>query len=148
MPRLIGPLQGQGAIVDLLVGLGLADARQLRNALRPIPQARQLLALVDTGADATCLDPVVINQLALPMAHLSLVNVPAIMGLGLATQHRAGVTILHPSGNPADHFVVAEILVCELPLQSLGLDAVVGRDLLDRLRFTYDGPGRTFTLDY
>src|SRR5437773_1853691 len=105
--------------MDLLVGLGRTDVVQLRKALRPIPQPVQLRALVDSGADATCLDPAIINQLALPLAHLTLVNVPAVMGLGAATQHRAGITILHPSGNPADYFPVAEILVCELSLHFL-----------------------------
>lgn len=148
MPQLIGPLHGQGALVDLLVGLGRSDLQQYRKALRPIPQPLQLRALIDSGADATCLDPVVINQLALPWVHLTFANMPAVMGLGIATQHRAGVTLLHPSGNPADHLVFAEMLVCELPLRSLGFDAILGRDILDTLRFLYDGPGRTFTLDY
>jgi hypothetical protein len=146
--QLIGSLHGQGARVDLLVGLGRSDVAQLRSSFRPIPQPLQLQALVDTGADVTCLDPAIIRQLALPWVNITYANMPATVGLGLTTQHRAGITILHPSGNRRDHLVVAEILVCELPLSALGLDAVVGRDILDTIRFAYDGPGRAFTLDY
>ena len=40
------------------------------------------------------------------------------------------------------------MLVFELPLQVIGFDAVVGRDILDQLRFTYDGPVRTFMLEW
>jgi hypothetical protein len=148
MPQLTGVLHGQGALVDLVVGLGRQDVQKLRTALRPIPQPLKLSALIDTGADATCLDPAIINALNLPWLHLAYANMPAGSGLGLTAQHRAGVTILHPSGNRRDHLIIADLVVCELPLRSLGLDAVIGRDILDGLRFIYDGRGGAFSLDY
>jgi hypothetical protein len=33
-----------------------------------------------------------------------------------------------------------DLAVCQLPLGWLGYDAVIGRDLLDQLRFPYDRP--------
>ncbi len=44
-------------------------------------------------------------------------------------------------------FGSANLAVCELALGLLDNHAVIGRDILDRLRFTYDGLGRTCTLE-
>jgi len=39
-----------------------------------------------------------------------------------------------------------DVLVCDLPLVDFGVEALIGRDILDPMHFTYDGPARTFTL--
>jgi hypothetical protein len=134
--------------VDILVGLSRPEVQALRAALRPIPQPVQLRALIDTGAEATCLDRAIITRAALPWLSPTQANMPGGPGLLWSSIYRAGVTILHPSGRPRQHHVTPYVLVCELPLGLLGYDAVIGRDILATLRFTYDGPAGTFTLDY
>jgi hypothetical protein len=64
MPQLTGTLLPEGAIVDVLVGLARADIQTLRQSLRPIPQPMPLRALIDSGAQVTCLDPSIIRGLA------------------------------------------------------------------------------------
>jgi hypothetical protein len=148
MPQIAGPLVPEGAIIGILVGLSRSDVLNLRLALGPVPQPMQLRALVDSGADVTCLDPSVIQALALPWDRPALANMPATVGLMPSSLYRAGVNLVHSSGNTKLDFVAADLLICELPLGLLGYDAVIGRDILDRLRFLYDGPGRSFSLDY
>lgn len=148
MPQLTGPLLADGALVTILIGLDRAAVQQLRLALQPIPQPKQLRALVDSGAEVTCLDSQVIRSLGLAWSGPTPVNVPAISGLMIASLYRAGVTILHATGQPALSFVVADLAVCELALGALGYEALLGRDVLDQLRFIYDGLARTFTLEW
>ena len=56
MPILKGDLQPEGALVDVQVGWSAGQARHLRQAQRPVPPALDARALLDTGAEITCLD--------------------------------------------------------------------------------------------
>src|SRR4051794_6212337 len=108
MPQLTGVLQAQGALVNIRVGMVRADVRNLRQKLRPIPPPQQLLALIDKGADATCLDPAIIKILALSAMSIRLANMPATVGLIGSTQYRAEITLLHPSDNRGDDLVITD----------------------------------------
>jgi hypothetical protein len=145
MPQLTGALLPEGAVVEVVIGLDRREIQTLRSALRPVPQPRQLRALIDSGADLCCLDPAIVKALALIWDSSLPTNMPAVTGLTFSSLYRAGVTILHPSGQ---HFVAPDMIVCELPLGVLGYDALIGRDILDLLRFTYDGPARAFALEW
>jgi hypothetical protein len=148
MPLITGSLLQEGAIVDVLVGLSRAEVNKLRLALRPVPLPMQVRALIDSGAEVSCLDPAIIQRLALPWDRPTLANMPGAVGMVWASLYAGSLTILHPSGDPNQNYVVPALPLCELPLGILGYDAVIGRDILDGLRFLYDGPGRTFSLDY
>jgi hypothetical protein len=81
VPVLRGVLQAEGALVKVQAGCSAGLARQLRQAQRPVPPALDAHALLDTGAEVTCLDTVLIQQLGLPLAQLALADVPALGGL-------------------------------------------------------------------
>lgn len=148
MPVLKGALQADGALVNIEVGWSAILAAQLRAALRPVPPAIAAKALLDTGAEVTCLDGVLIQGLALPGAGTVLANVPAAGGLTGGTQHRASLMVVHPSGNPVLNLVVRDLLLVALPLAGLGYEALIGRDILDRCAFLYHGPLGRFRLSY
>jgi hypothetical protein len=63
-------------------------------------------------------------------------------------QYAAGLTVIHPSGDPALHLVLADLLVIDVPLRHLGYEALIGRDVLDACRFLYHGPRNRFRLAY
>ena len=44
--------------------------------------------------------------------------------------------------------MISDLLVVEVPLAVLGYQALVGRDVLGRCRFLYDGPSGRFKLTY
>src|SRR5689334_19033613 len=130
MPTLIGPLTPEGALVDVHIGLSASSVQALRTALRPVPPPSSARALLDTGAEITCVDPSVIQTLALPPGGWTFVNLPAQGGVGIAALSEAGLTVLHPSGNARDHLVVGNLNVYEVPLAGLGYQALIGRDVL------------------
>ena len=145
MPVLRGRLQPEGAIVDVQVSWSASQAQQLRQAYRPVPPALDARALVDTGAEITCVDGVLVQQLGLPLAQLAVANIPALGGLRVGTHYHAGVVVVHPSGIP---LVVPNILILEVPLTGLGYQALIGRDLLARCDFLYGGRRQRFALRY
>jgi hypothetical protein len=91
VPVLSGLLQPEGAVVDVQVSWTAGQARQLRQAHLPVLPAPGTLALVDTGAEITCLDAVLIQQLGLPLAQLALANIPALGGLRVGSHYYPGM---------------------------------------------------------
>jgi hypothetical protein len=58
------------------------------------------------------------------------------------------LTLVHPSGYARANLVSRNLPVLEQPLNQLGYQALIGRDILDRCLLVYDGPGRAFTPGY
>ncbi len=148
MPILNGVLTSDGALVDVVVGWSSQNAQQQRAALCPVPPPGGFRAILDTGAEMTCLDTAVIQQLSLPVEGVTITNVPAIGGLTYGMQYKARLTLANPSGNPQDNLELDGLVVVELPLGTLGYQALLGRDVLAVCDFFYSGKGGTFTLTY
>ena len=148
MPVLTGMLQHDGPLVDVAFGWSAVAGKQERAALRPVPPPLRARALVDTGAEITCVDAALIQQLGLPFGAFVPANLPAHGGLTFGVLHDASLAILHPSGNARDHLTLLNLSVLELSLSSLGYQACIGRDVLARCRFLYHGPRNAFRLRY
>src|SRR5262245_51923788 len=117
-------------------------------AHQPVPPSRNAWALLDTGAETTCVDTILVQHLGLPLAHVTLANVPALGGLQAGAHFHAGVALVHPSGNPRLNLEVANLLILEMQLGAIGYQILVGRDILDRCDFLYSGRRKRFRLTY
>jgi hypothetical protein len=106
MPVLTGVFQPEGALVDFVVGWSFLHAQQLRLALRPVPPPVSTRALIDTGAEITCVDSTLIQTLGLPFAGTVLANLPAHGGLTANVLSAASLIIIHPSGNARNNLVM------------------------------------------
>ena len=149
MPSLTGAWsEDDGATVAVRVGVSRQELFRLRAARQPIPQPADLIALIDTGAQVTCVDPAAVRGQGLTLYGVTPVNVPAAGGLTGAVQYAASLTVVHPSGNPTDDLVVPDLPLTEVPLGPLGYQLLIGRDVLVFCTLHFDGPGRSFTLDY
>jgi predicted aspartyl protease len=148
VPTLGGLIRWDGAVVGIEVGLSQKNAAQLRAALRPVPPALVKQALLDTGAESTALDHRVVQQLGLQAIQATPANAPAAGGLKLVPVHSVDLTMLHPSGNPRLHLVARNLIVLELDLGPLGYEALIGRDILTRCSFLFDGRAGQFELTY
>ncbi|HEV3263300.1 MAG TPA: hypothetical protein VG013_41075 [Gemmataceae bacterium] len=130
MPALTGQLDPDDALVGVLIGISRTRAQQLRSAYRAVPAAVQLTAVLDTGAECTCVDGQVIASLTLPVAGIGFVNAPALTGLTAAAQFDASLTILDPSGNASDNLLVGDLLIADQPLGKVSYLVLLGRDVL------------------
>ena len=118
MPQITAPLQHAGALVNVVVGLCRQDVRILRQALRPIAQPMAIEAILDTGAEATCLDDQGIVNL--DSAALDSVDPNSVIWVGLqADTNLASEHVPQESREPGaqhdmvaiDHFYIAEAMI-------------------------------------
>jgi hypothetical protein len=133
-------------VVNLYVGVGLPKSEILRERGMPIPVARRLRALVDTGASRTVVEEEHLRSLGL-------------LPLGEAYVHTAST---ERDAVPRNIYAVALSLAEEVTgtlarnllilsagdLSGLGVQILLGRDVLSRGILTYDGPGREFSLEF
>ena len=134
--------------MDVLVGWSAVDVQKLRVALRPVPPDVRTRALLDTGAEITCVDSAVIQTLGVPVGGYSQANLPAHGGASFLALYDVSLTIPHPSGNPRDSLLVRDLKVLEISLAPLGYEMLIGRDVLSRCRFLFNGTANRFTLAY
>ncbi len=137
-----------GMIVPVRIGVGHQELIRLRRAHQAVPQAATFDALVDTGAQISCIDSAILKGLGLPLFGVTPVNMPALGGLSAAVQYAASLTLVHPSSLPADELVVTDIPLTEVDLGVLGYQVLLGRDVLRLCSLRVDGPNSTYSIDY
>src|SRR5262249_18071788 len=125
MPVLRGSLQPEGALVDVLAGWSAADAQKLRLALRPVPPGVSARALLDSGAEITCVDSALIQILGVPVGGYLRANLPAHGGMSFFPLYDVSLAVLHPSGNPRDNLSVRNLKVLEISLAPLGYEMLL-----------------------
>jgi len=143
----IGP---DGPIVNALLEVSQARRDALIAANQQAPALQRITALIDTGASCTSVDPSVIGTLNLQPTGSVSVFTPSTG----ATPHHTNqydVLLMIPGPTPAhsDALIFRTIGVIELPLlQAQGFHALIGRDILNRCLFIYNGSMGFFTLGY
>lgn len=112
-----------------------------------VPQPKQIRALIDTGASNTCIDPSVLAALGLtPTGTVSVITPSTGATPVECNQFDVALVITAPTG-PA--FIVGTIAVTENEfLNGQGFHALIGRDVLERCLFGYNGSLGLFTLAY
>jgi hypothetical protein len=151
MHSISGPIEPEGALVDALIGLAAADVQALWTAGRAVPVPISVRALIDSGAEVTCVDPSVVAPLTaagLQPGRYILTNMPAAGGLMAALEYTVSLELIHPSRAARANLHLRSHAAMELALRHLGYQVLVGRDVLGRCLLVYDGPGKRFTLAY
>jgi hypothetical protein len=156
MPVLAVPISpGPGAQLRAEVTISRPRLLHLRQTRQPIPPPVPVAAVIDTGAERTCVDPAVVARLNLPARSSGFSAAPGVSvgpavfgGASFGFSYEAGLVILHPVTNPPSNLVIPELEVDELPLAAFGIEAVIGRDVLARCVLVYDGPAGSVTLAY
>ncbi len=132
-------LQRQGPCVQVSIGLAQSLASQLLQQGHTLPKPISGIALIDTGASSTCIDSNVAQQLELPV-----VNVVNIASASHASSQQ--------NVYPIQIEVVGLPISIEAPnaigaaLNSQGLIALIGRDVLQHCTLFYNGITGAFTL--
>jgi hypothetical protein len=151
MHTLTTAIDPEGPLINVLIGLAASDVFSLRKAGRPVPPPHALRALVDTGADVSCVDPFVLNTViaaGIQPNRFLYTNVLAAGGVTLLPEYLVNLSLVHPSGDPHTNMVLRDQPVLEQRLGSVGYHAVLGRDVLTHCVLVYDGPSNQFILAY
>jgi hypothetical protein len=151
MHTITGPTDGPGPMLDVLIGLPGTIVRKLQAAGSPIPHPVQTTALIDTGAETSCVAPSLLRPLlgaGLSLSRIVMSNLPALGGVRPALEYTISLTVLHASGDRRSHLLVHNLPVLEQEIGQLGHRALLGLDVLKSCILILNGPGNSFTLGY
>lgn len=134
MPALTVPIRGRGVLVKVLVRPRAAPPQHIPTG--PLP------AFIDSGAGVTMIDDGVVARLGVePVREASLL----VLGRDDVSYHgtyEVEVALAHP-GLPVRWVPLTAVGGAVHPV---GTVAALGRDFIDQLVFTYDGPARKATV--
>lgn len=116
-----------GALIEMTVSVGSAT--------------RTIKGMIDCGCNRTSLDSSVIA--ALQIAPVGCQPVTTAMGVMVRNLYRAKVKVADVE--LADLLVSEDMYPRSFPGMPPDFDALIGRDVLDRGVFVYDGPGGVFS---
>ena len=148
LPLLTRRISAQGAIVEVTVTVSAMDLLAPKVERRPLLPHQRILALADTGANRTCLDPSVLQALDLEPAGTVQVSTPLAEAFGPRSAYKVALVIpARVLGESPLVFDTLEVVATELQ-RRFGVQALLGRDVLERCLLVYHGPERRFTLAY
>jgi len=122
-------------------------AAALKAADEAVPTPVPIRALLDTGASCTCVDPSVLQALSLTPTGSVSVNTPST-GTTPHIADQYDVALIIPPGTGAPLIFQTIPVVSSELLTAQGFHALIGRDILDKCFFVYNGGVGLFTLAY
>lgn len=140
MPRLEKDdprLRKDGPTVEIRVEPVL-DAQRLMRADGDEVPSISIRALIDTGASGTLVQTSVIKRLGLEWIGTVLLTTPSTTKPLERYEYRVRVVL--------SDAIAFETDVVEAPLAGQKVQCLIGRDILDYVVFTYDGPNSRFSI--
>ena len=131
-------------IINLYVGVGEILADILKADGEKLPASIELLAVVDTGAEMTVIEERFLEKLGLPPLGQLEVNTVSSGSEPVVSNIYAVEIAL--AGDVTGVLSANLQVVAATDLSRLGVQMLLGRDVLRRLVLNYDGPASEFTL--
>ena len=133
-------LEFAGPVIERMVGGTQAMLEALERTGQPKPEPLIVNALIDTGAGMTGFRTGVLAPLNLPLIGYSKVYTAGTVTQANLYNVRLGITSMGR--------VIGEFAVLDIPLEGQNLDCLIGRDVLSRATFVYQGFGNTYSLSF
>jgi hypothetical protein len=149
MRNISGRIERQGAFAYATVMATSFQVAALKAQGLAYPAPQQIAALIDTGASSSVLDTSVISSFALTLTGQTLIHTPSTGSqYESRNQYAASISLIDPTLDPRQGIEVYNIAVIESHLASEGFLAIIGRDILSRCIFTFDGPAKIYRLEF
>jgi len=142
MTRIHGEIRPDGPLIDIVLSCSQAQSKALLAAGRNPPTQFRAQALLDPGSDRTFVRQEYVSHLGLVAINGGPVTGSAAGGW--ANLYYASFAIVLPDGQTPWR----DLEVLGSPDTGPNATAILGRDVLNYCVFHYDGPNRTFTLDF
>lgn len=146
MPSINLVIAPQGPIATLYIGVSRPKSEALKKAGQTVPDPVAAQLLIDTGASCTCLDPWIIQKLQLTPSGQIEIHTPSTTENNAHACHQYDVTLTIP--HPGLHRNFNAIPVLESNFKHQGIDGLMGRDILSRCLFIYNGELKIHTLSF
>jgi hypothetical protein len=145
MPTVSLQVAPGGPLIDIMVGVSQSRAQTLQAAGQPVPNAVPVRGLVDTGASCTCIDPSVFQTLGLTPRGVTQMLTPSTgQQFHQAPTYDVSLILTHP----AISLTFPNVSVAESHLSIQGIQALIGRDILNSCLLVYDGQRGIFILAF
>jgi hypothetical protein len=139
------PVQPDGLVVDVMIGLDAGNSQALQRLGQPIPRPVRARGVVDTATDLTAVAPAVLQALGLSSSQSAHIHTAG--GLVQVKVYDISLSILPPPGS-APLLTVPQLTASELIHAAPTVEVLIGLDVLLQVVFHLDGPGRVFTLTF
>ena len=145
MPTITRNISPQGPLLDVFLDISQARKNTLTKAGVAIPKPVQVTALIDTGASCTCIEPSVIHSLNITPTGSGVVSTP-LTGKNpqICNKYDISVLLIHPEIN----YQIGAIPVMESKVFGKGIHALLGRDVLSKCLFIYNGVNQQYTISF
>ncbi len=147
MPCLNLTSSNLGPLLEVRVGVSELRRSVLLSASRTIPPPVIGTFLVDSGASSSAVDSGLLRPLGLQPSGALRAHTPSTLGVPVRFD-RFDVQLFLRGSGPGEGLVVDPVAVMATSLSGQGIDGLIGRDILDRGVFHYNGRTRTFLLAF
>lgn len=144
--RIERAIQSSGPLVDLRVGISNGWRKQLwKKGIEPPPEVYATF-LVDTGSDSSMVDEQIMRALGLIAVNQRPVLTSESKGVAqLCNVYDISLEIINGGAAP---WRITSVEANGRPLMSESVQGVLGRDVLNRVVLTYNGPAKVYSIDY
>lgn len=146
MPILSYPIDKDGYLVPVLVGLEQSALLALQAAGLPFLTPILGRGLIDSGTDITCVATAILQQYRLQPVRTT--STTTASGQASARLFEVSFSIIPNGGQPGPLLVHPILLVMELPVVIPGIDVLIGRDILNQCKTVIDGPNSCFSIEF
>ncbi len=147
MPVISGPITQDGAVISVLVGVSEARRRLLLGGGKPVPAPTPVLAIIDTGSFATGFRPELLHALGIdPFDQIPILTPSTRPDTPhLCDRYDVSLTLVAGTTQKRLRSIVA---IASQDFREHGIQALIGRDVLNHCVFSYFGPHGTFELSF
>jgi hypothetical protein len=142
MPILTGQIEAQGPILYVKVMQSPQRVAFLKKVGRHYAPPVAARSIIDTGAAGTALDRTLITALGLEHCGVVSIHTPST-GSAYVQRNQFDASLVLGDEQPDPLILTLPVIECDFA--SEGFLALIGRDVLNRCQFHYDGPAGTFT---
>lgn len=148
MPHFTLAIDAGGPIVNAVVQVSEGRRAALNSAGQTEPPMQAIRALIDTGASFTSIEPKVLQDLSLtPTGTIDFVTPSTGQNVATADTYDVDLSIYRTQNDPPLLMANLRVAACELFLKQ-GIHALIGRDVLSRCIFVYNGDLGHFSLAF
>lgn len=148
MSIISGRIDGDGAIVGVLVGVSANREAVLHRLGMPVPATVPLRLLIDTGSFLTGLPAEVFARLGLTAVYQAAVRTPSTRPGQPFLPDIYDVAVGLASGISVSVLPSVQVLCSPDYRMDEPVNGILGRDVLDLCHFEYRGPSRYFELAF
>ncbi len=146
MPYLTRSLVANGAVVELLIGVNESRREVLRRNGFPVPERIRVAAQVDTGTRFSAVDRQVLSRLDIQPVDTILVRTTSTTEAPVPFR-RYAVSVALETDQVELFLTSVEVLECFFAPDE-GIQALLGRDVLENCLLVYDGKNKSFSLAF